>query len=66
MSIVLTCLVELYPFACGAARHVLIFLELLCSVVGRHEVCGTFRWFVSRFRLVISGSLDLYDMYICF
>jgi hypothetical protein len=52
MSIVLTCFVELYPFACGATGHVLMFLELLCSVVGRHEVCGTFRWFCEQ---ILSG-----------
>jgi hypothetical protein len=39
MSIVLTCFVELCPFACGAARHVLVFVDLLCSFVGRHGVC---------------------------
>jgi hypothetical protein len=40
MSIVLTYFVELCPFACaGAARHVLMFVDWLCSVVGRHEVC---------------------------
>jgi hypothetical protein len=29
----------LCPFACGATRHVLMFVDLLWSVIGRHEVC---------------------------
>jgi hypothetical protein len=45
MSKVLTRFVELCPFACGATRHVLMFVDLLCSVVGRHE-------FVMRFVFV--------------
>jgi type IV secretory pathway TrbD component len=47
----------LCPFACGATRHVLMFVDLLCSVVGRHGVCWLLAGFVSRFYLVISGSL---------
>ena len=46
MSVVLTCFVELCPFACGATRHVLMFVDLLWSVVGRHEVCWLFVGFL--------------------
>jgi hypothetical protein len=72
MSIVLTCFVELCPFACGATRHVLMFVDLLCSVVGHHEVVMRFvilifHWFCEQ---ISSGHfwviIDLYDMFLAF
>jgi hypothetical protein len=67
MSIVLTCFVELCPFACGATRHVLMFVDLLWSVIGRHEVCWLFVGFCEQ---ISSGHfwviIDHYDMFLTF